>query len=178
MNSGGSQKTISSAFANISGSQKQIFPPIYTWERYNTKKYLISGGVDNGSTSSWHYPVSWAEECEVYEVYNFTIVTGSPYGIRMDSYSFYGYLSGGVPSGYWIDSTPDALASWIWYGDYVSREPDSLGNDGYMLYSTAYGINGNYKKVKDTYQDMVTSTNRNAYPDDGISGSYYYVFKG
>ena len=29
--------------------------------------------------------------------------------------------------------------------------------------------------LKGSYIDLVTSTNSNAYPDDGISGNYWYV---
>lgn len=60
------------------------------------------------------------------------------------------------------------------------REYDSGGNRHDYTYAegTVYVVEPNYKYSKGSRLDTVTSDNRNAYPNDGQSGNYWYVYEG
>lgn len=60
------------------------------------------------------------------------------------------------------------------------RAWDSGGNRHDSVYGvgTVYVVKENHRYFKGSRLDTVTSTNRNAYPNDGQSGSYWYVYEG
>lgn len=68
----------------------------------------------------------------------------------------------------------------------LKRYSDEMGekiSDGtyrYNLYLYYDGVESvtSYSKVRGSRLDTVTSTNRNAYPNDGESGYYWYVYEG
>ena len=65
-------------------------------------------------------------------------------------------------------------AGWISSsGKLAYRIPDTLS--GKIFYPVYYGVKT--IKEKGVYIEDVTSESENTYPKDGISGSYYYVFK-
>ena len=65
-------------------------------------------------------------------------------------------------------------AGWISSsGKLAYRIPDTLS--GKIFYPVYYGVKT--IKEKGAYIEDVTSESENTYPKDGISGSYYYVFK-
>ena len=187
INSGGSRKTTSSAYANISGTRKQIFPLstslVYTWNKYNivytqaviTEELRASNGnwlVYDGDTfytsdSLWEYGLYSPTAIYIPDHYNFS----------MSQFKKYWSMT---------DTSDDGYMGWIGFvargGEYVNSVWASWAPGGYMgEIRNAYMITGytpaSYSKGSTNY-GTVTSTNRYAYPDNNYSGSYWYVFVG
>ena len=191
MNSGGSRKTITSAYGNINGSKKQIYPystsTIYTWNKYN-RVTTTSGGTitktprsTTGSNSSYYLyageTIYWSASPDVdsngYLYFdNVYYYNGDPYNSDKDFLNTLSKL-------YWAanDSNPIPPGS-CWYGSQLTE----AGYDSWGEYfvrpthtvSTTPKVTTHSKGS--TYYGTVTSTNRNAYPDNSYSGSYWYVF--
>ena len=228
MNSGGSRKTISSAFANIDAVSKQIFPSItYKWARYTYS--TLTWEWQRVKTDSDKSTPTWKD-------YTMTSAYAIPYNSNNATSLFTTSLSGttltiSYKSSQKVQLTRDYVINKIEelndaelgdtaYFPIVIFDPTKptqqsisvqlttagVGTDkifGVALeficgiyswtnesyYSSGFYIhpNGNSwshaiaitdwggSKVFDQY---VTSTNRNAYPDAGDSGSYYYEYVG
>ena len=181
MNSGGTRKSISSAYANISGTQKQIFPllqeSIYVWNKYN----VVSSSSSTGSP----YVSVYSSNSNVYNGEGANIFYADGYQIELynGSYMFYfnDFSHAGttpdmaiLPDGYWIYSSSE-YQSRIYSGgtwDYTNSCVT-----GATIYTISTRTTTTYSKGSTLY-GQVTSTNRYAYPDNSYSGSYWYVYQG
>ena len=194
LNYGGSRKTISSAYGNIGGSRKQIFPYnatttyTYTWKKYNATLTDTETNVRAISLKDLGY---FNNGVGVYA--NATKWEATSRGYYIDSYGKYthtNYLSLGYDYDYFILSNSDPTGTYqskIYYTG-GSLDCEGVWNDSgdeiidYRLvrYSSAYeGIDIlEYGYTMGSYVGTVTSTNSNAYPEDGVSGSYWYVYQG
>ena len=186
-NSGGSRKTTSSAYANIGGTRKQIYPynaeTIYTykWRRYST---TTSIATEEGQTLV--IPESYIGYC---------------YAVLYDSLPSYN------ARGFILDSSYTRFQNLIYNGTIgasggsyfafaTNAETDQLMAGESVYVDTAYYISGRgvinggtlqldrfvtkytLTLTKSGSYTTVTSTYRYQYPDDGISGSYYYEYIG
>lgn len=62
--------------------------------------------------------------------------------------------------------------------DCVKGGSEDTNENYYYIFGDIYTKTTEYISVKGSRLDTVTSTNRNAYPNDGESGSYWYVYEG
>ena len=113
------------------------------------------------------------------ETYNDTI---GPY--REHSVLVYGKLGQVIEEGktYRCTQYSDDNAYHVEYGDYKVTIDSIYGEDmaGYRCNVTIVRDIQRVRTIKYKNQkiDTVTSTNRNAYPNDGKSGNYWYVYEG
>ena len=172
MNSGGSRKTTSSAYANIGGSRKQIFPllqeTIYTWNRY----YKTSSSYETSSSVAQHGASFYDTEYVIDRIQYY--ISGTSFIITSANNAGLVPLGG---NGYWITNSSESIPSstgYLYRGGGFVWHYDNVYTNNSTLY--VYTITTSYKKG--SYINQVTSTNRNAYPDNNYSGSYWYEFVG
>lgn len=130
--------------------------------------------VDRAEVSDWNYTSITSEEIlrEQREVYDsWRVVNGQVVmGKRLKEwYDFQGVTTcyAFIPPNYltkYENGYSEKLQTWGW-----------LAYDGYVRIWKDKKLDG-YKKG--SRLDTVTSSNRNAYPNDGASGSYWYVYEG
>ena len=206
-NYGGSRKTISSAFGNIGGSRKQIFPYSYTtvytyhWDIYTvtTSTAWTLGACDETYTSSNPFEIVASY---IYIGSSYRIDEDGEY--HLDGGSYREIREQDVANG--EDCTIYA-GEWFYFHfakitDINNAGNISLGSGDRFCYAVTnvhlyigeasynpIGFDGQIKiyksgatqgtiKEKGSYYSYTSSTNRNAYPDNGISGSYWYVYTG
>ena len=190
MNYGGSRKTISSAYGNVSGSRKQIYPysatTTYTWNKYSVKTNTTSGEITatirSGNTANFGYCIYEGQTFRYGS--NSSIIAGTntyitfPNSITITS-SNYDQISDLAWCSFWTtyDEHPTPPAH-CWYNnvkDYAGYNSSGI----YQLYPnhtvTARAGSVSYSRGSTSY-GTVTSTDRNTYPDNGKSGSYWYIF--
>ena len=198
MNNGGSRKTISSAYGNVSGTRKQIYPYssstvyTYTWEKYsvNSSKEVIF----NSEGTSGYTIGQYSDEnmlCYNPFYYGTDIEYSGGYYTLVDYESGYGTVNGReyitYPSGLAysiVDYTENTYGQMylgpvyrisssssfeIWAGDYSDLD------NYYTIYSLEYGT---VYSCGSTYYGTVTSTSSSTYPKNGKSGSYWYIYQG
>ena len=206
MNSGGSRKTTSSAYGNIGGSRKQIYPAsityTYKWNRY----YIASsgGGVElytYSSNTTLHvndprgiqYSSSYVLENASFEPYDSGLPAGhiNRWRFTITSATSKTISLGYTPSGYWYVSNMSSG-----YIGYQGHEPivytsngsfyDVSDTEGTAEYNEVYAIDVATYHYREkaaiesagSYIDQVSSTTRNAYPDNGSDGTYWYIYQG
>ena len=196
-NIGGSRKTISSAYGNINGSRKKIYPEVtYYWNVYTynpgglsftaTKVYSAVNDISYDvflMNRTWYY--CYNGDCTIYNngtpdcyvhMHNFTEVH---IGDMRDFGLTYGHC--------YVSPLLSSPGGNIYAKNYLS----SAGQKVYFMmgidYSSSgdnfYNTGGGYFTSTQTsagwvYSHQVSSTNRNAYPDNGESGSYKYSYAG
>lgn len=152
---------------------------VYVWGKYNLN-------VKYEEDHSAHAPkqgdinIFW-----VGKSYSFSAVSGE-YTLnnalemsRENDAAQYPYAIDGAMAGDGVYYAEEAYginktAGWISSsGKLAYRIPDTLS--GKIFYPVYYGVKT--IKEKGVYIEDVTSESENTYPKDGISGSYYYVFK-
>ena len=190
MNYGGSRKTISSAYGNVSGSRKQIYPYsktttyTYRWKRYKYEtgiEYQITGPHSDGDRANAYPGIYFGSGYEVTKDTTNGTITVSLTGVTQEytepSYALYeGIGVAGFAKFYTKTYTPtkanpkSALVYIGWITMYTGNGGTYIADYFYRVVCSS--LDGQ-TKVFDRY---VTSTNRNAYPDAGDSGSYYYEF--
>lgn len=62
--------------------------------------------------------------------------------------------------------------------DCVKGGSEDTNENYYYIFGDIYTKTTEYISIKGSRLETVTSTNRNAYPNDGESGSYWYVYEG
>lgn len=202
-NINGTKKSINQMYANINGSRKQIFSKYYVWNKYNRISRTTPGTYERqetqfGTITGWNYNPNGAGEYAFYtsesnirvyddkylelrncswirdwEYDNFvSVLSGKTWSVYSSTYSWSG--------GEW-SSTMIYEANELKYG-VVSNDPYYWDWDDYsgrLLVKYKYRITSTpvttYEKGNTNY-GLVYSTNRNAYPDNSYSGSYWYVF--
>ena len=198
MNSGGSRKTISSAYTNISGSQKQIFPysttTIYTWNYYTIKT------TTSGYTASYRTYDSGSINIPYNTCYR-TTDTEPSINDSDGTFSFTGVSQKGLishdvnfPHHYvgfkygidYADFISDSQLNGYGYTNYYYCDS---GNTLYIELEDNYIYAYNNKLVREyyttanttqsvgSYVGQVTSTSYYDYPYDGISGNYWYIMQ-
>ena len=197
MNSGGSRKTISSAYGNISGSRKQIFPYsettiyTYTWEEWSYDTYTSdpfdyvynAEEIDGDQSENFAYPTFYYSKTGYYgsgnTLYLDNPITGS------------GGYGGNMPNT--PASSPFYVLQGNGWGAISSQSHSSFGTRTHIMefYKTKNGIfalqiiyayyqgsSTTHYTQGSTYYGTVSSTNRDAYPDNGYSSGYWYVYQG
>ena len=229
INSGGSQKTTSSAYANIDAAQKQIFPSItYKWARYkystltwewvkrpSDSDKAIPGSSDYTMTSAYAaVGLSYSTATNIFS----TSLSGTKLTISYKS-SYKAQLTRDYVIGKVEElGNPDEgdmgyFSIMIFDPRYPTQQSISvdltksnIGSDNvagvaiecicgiYSWANESYYSSGFYMKKNSTawshgievtdwggskvFDQYVTSTNRNAYPDAAQSASYYYEYVG
>lgn len=148
---------------------------VYVWEKYNLNvKYEEKLLTDSPKLEDYYNLL-------VGKSYSFSAVTGryslnDSLSVREDdSAAQYPYAIYGASSGdhlYYAKNADGAIASTSWG---TIADVLSYTVSGKSYYPSYYGVK--VTKEKGAYIRDVTSESENTYPKDGISGSYYYVFK-
>ena len=172
----GSARRIKAAYIGSGNTARKFWPHGYVWNRYE---------ID--SVTKYRESISQSRT----ELYSRSTTGGSPYMPPLyNSYTFNestGTYSGAggsfTPSratqsisGYLLQSNyPNGHVVYIEYrsSSTPSGRRQSVSYEGYRFTTSSYS-----EDVQGSYIDQVTSENRNAYPDNGISGSYWYVYQG
>ena len=148
---------------------------VYVWGKYNLNvKYEEKLLTDSPKLEDYYNLL-------VGKSYSFSAVTGryslnDSLSVREDdSAAQYPYAIYGASSGdhlYYAKNADGAIASTSWG---AIADVLSYTVSGKSYYPSYYGVK--VTKEKGAYIRDVTSESENTYPKDGISGSYYYVFK-
>lgn len=148
---------------------------VYVWGKYNLNvKYEEKLLTDSPKLEDYYNLL-------VGKSYSFSAVTGryslnDSLSVREDdSAAQYPYAIYGASSGdhlYYAKNADGAIASTSWG---TIADVLSYTVSGKSYYPSYYGVK--VTKEKGAYIRDVTSESENTYPKDGISGSYYYVFK-
>ena len=200
MNSGGSRKTIASAYGNISGSRKQIFPysatSTYTWNKYsistsssiNTEQipYILfmterivkttydTNSIKNQFTSSGIYIEKSAMDDYCYQERGFELSRSDVF-VVMTASQFSTYQSS---SGIYMDVYYNGYSNLhvIFDTQYVvccattTSLSQAMNDYGYIYKRTPTTTT-----TKGELIGTVTSSSSSAYPSNGVSGNYWYV---
>ena len=166
MNNGGSRKTISSAYANIGGSRKQIHP-------YSTSTIYYVYPINNWTYKTMNTEVQrdWGNDGTIYSSFSFNSSTGK------FTLSGTGYrdLGNGSITGYYLDSG-NSTASTIMYYTNKNYGIDSYGNDKTVFTKVYYRYPVSHSS---SYSSTTTTYYGNLY--DGrttINGyTYYYDYR-
>lgn len=148
---------------------------VYVWGKYNLNvKYEEKLLTDSPKLEDFYNLL-------VGKSYSFSAVTGR-YSLNdavlvreEDSAAQYPYAIYGASSGdhlYYAKNADGAIVSTSWG---AIADVLSYTVSGKSYYPSYYGVK--VTKEKGAYIRDVTSESENTYPKDGISGSYYYVFK-
>ena len=190
-NIGGGQRLNNSAYANISGSNKLIFQRYYQWGRYEIRTSSSGGSWahrDSGvSLQGLGYDGSY-HSCNIWYTDESNISVYSANELRLSrcrhltSYYTRDDLEvldnmAWTTSG---DSSTIEVAPYnVWYDLWFDDDYYGSG-DGLARARATYQITSKptITESRGSYIGSVYSTNRNAYPNDGIRGSYWYVFVG
>lgn len=148
---------------------------VYVWGKYNLNvKYEEKLLTDSPKLEDYYNLL-------VGKSYSFSAVTGryslnDSLSVREDdSAAQYPYAIYGASSGdhlYYAKNADGAIVSTSWG---TIADVLSYTVSGKSYYPSYYGVK--VTKEKGAYIRDVTSESENTYPKDGISGSYYYVFK-
>lgn len=148
---------------------------VYVWGKYNLNvKYEEKLLTDSPKLEDFYNLL-------VGKSYSFSAVTGryslnDALSVREDdSAAQYPYAIYGASSGdhlYYAKNADGAIVSTSWG---TIADVLSYTVSGKSYYPSYYGVK--VTKEKGAYIRDVTSESENTYPKDGISGSYYYVFK-
>ena len=192
--SGNVARRVKAAYVGVGGSARKFWPILYKWNRYEVNStvqytpYVRSDEVIEFGR--------WTEFGQYSLIYSYdTYVYGGNFLYRL-------YSGERFPDPDCVDDLPNgttfyAFEYWVGYNggslSYIRADfgLNSSATDGTMVefikQSGSYG--GTVRRRIHTYSkqtvtsagsyiDQVTSENRNAYPDNGVSGSYWYVFQG
>lgn len=171
-----------SKITNSAGSI--IWQKLYVWKRYNIQTTTSSTYTQYSSSksvsSSGDVPYKTSDG-KLYKTKSFNNSTGT---FTLSSYA--AATIGSRPLVYWINQQSD-LDVVQYYTNQGYRYFYGNNNDCYYIrgtslsYITCPFTLTRYYGAKQTtnsqgsYIDLVTSTNSNAYPTNGISGNYWYV---
>ena len=176
-NVGGTRKSISSAYANISGTRKQIYPysstVVYTykWNRY-TYTYTADSWSGNSFPTGSGYGLSFSSSED--RLYTSSSLTSDPYNENIPMMSNYREV-------YWSKSFSTSQLDTFFGPEYtypfIYTGVRSYRN-GILVPETKVTTYYPGGYTLGSYVDSPTSTYRYQYPDNGISGSYWYVYAG
>lgn len=193
-NVNGSRKTISAEYANIDGVSKQIFPYnatiTYTWNRYNIVTTSSGPELYNSGSNAFLLTSADVSPCGLYCMQNASFTpyynsSSGQYRLTITSASAATIKSGFKPSEYFYhDGSPsintaqgsESYVAKAKSAYYASTDPDYQLCIDVSLYK--YRAGSTVSSQGSTSYGTVTSSSRNAYPDNGVSGSYWYVFVG
>ena len=186
-------RPISKVYIGVDGVSKQVWPKIYKWNRYSVKttnEYKSSYKSDGSDTryianedglltkkfptemtfdsSTGKFNISEPKLFEISKdvsypnIYYTTYCTKTRYGDNLYITGIEDTEEGEYDSIYEVKAVYgrwDDVGTWPKYGIYTSSLVSSTESQGDFITS-------------------VTSTSRNAYPNNGKSGNYWYVFQG
>lgn len=178
--SGNVARKIVKGYVGVSNQAKQFWPNLqYIWNRYSIKTSTIYSYTRTQILRNMNALIG---------------ITSSSYGARhfeFDEITGLFTLSNSISIDYQDRGT--------WYGtDYTYNSETKILSKFECengSFNTIYGLEISYSAANDTlsryqasepeitqsqgdYIDQVRSENRNAYPDNGVSGSYWYVYQG
>ena len=199
MNSGGSRKTISSAYGNVGGSRKQIYPysattstTYYYWDRHELS---VSGSltktsnglgrvVVGGSEGSYYVLIGYGSSC-ISADGNGTYMTWEDskqlyYVSDVCGWGKYFAIVSSVPSTnkIYAKNTFDGNLYTCNHNMYWRTLDQKLCVCCSDTSDTTCVLVVKYTATysKGTYIDEVSSTNATKYPSNNYSGSYWYVY--
>lgn len=183
--SGNVAHRIKVGYIGVGGTARKVFPSGYVWNRYNVTNVVT-------------YYEQWLARAN-YDIVSDSETIGRLGGYRFDSQNGHFIITSNdivtsnverirnLPNnttfyvGYENDiSITSGNVNWIrgtTTGSFVQINIFTKSSD-YMLHWEKYGVGRTSNQTPGAYIDQVTSENRNAYPDNGISGSYWYVYQG
>ena len=190
INKDGSNKELSNAYANINGSSKEIFSKLYKWAKYAKGSHYMA--------LQYNYR-SW--QVSLYTTYSICKSISVNSSETEDSSGrgrvYYGENT--VSGAYYPGQTSDTVGYYLCApyntidvsGDSAILEAKYAGAYGYYAYRiSGFKMDGenrytlldrearaNYNYNYDDFVEYVTSTNKNAYPSNGISGDYKYILQ-
>ena len=176
---------------NYSGSYWYVYagststgPTVYKWKKYSVN--TSSSEPELYSSGSNTFIV---EESAIGDMYCMQNASFTPYNnngnyrFTINSASSATIKVGFKPSGYFYHSNlPSGYIGYAGHEPYVAKAKSayySSGNDIYIdvdLYH--YRAGSTTQTQGSTSYGEVTSTSRSAYPDNGVSGNYWYVYQG
>ena len=180
---------------NYSGSYWYVYagststgPTVYKWNRYTKNTTTSGGGITKQARTG--QPVNWSTYVYEGDTILYSTSPTVPYSgviqfqnsieFRTDNFD---YISNLLSTCYWCveswDNQPVVMGS-VWYGnrtDYAGYD-----NSGEYHFNPTHTISsatpGTSTISQGSYIDQVSSTSRNAYPDNNYSGNYWYVYQG
>lgn len=144
--------------------------PTYTWERYNAIGTAVYDIIENPGLTMTKY--SFSTSVVFYKSMNFNGTTGditfsdaysntaSTWDVIYSNYQTYPFMYNGETPIQITNMTRRAGTTVSYTCTYTSFSINQVDDDGYL---------------KGDYVDIVTSTNPNAYPENGQQGAYWYV---
>ena len=183
MNSGGSRKTTSSAFANINAVSKQIFPYLseteYVWNKYSiSTKQIYEQAYNTVSKVTLSYRGKYF--CGNSITFN---KTNGTFTINSPGQSGEFTTNASLPYDYVnVDGSSSSGLSKVYYAVSGTFKTSSSASNFYMTVSYGemriYYAKSTTQQTQGSYLGQVTSTSSSTYPSNGISGSYWYVYQG
>lgn len=172
----GSAIRVSAAYIGSGSTAHKFWPISYKWNRYTVESVTkYREGLSESRT----------------DLYSRSSTGGFPYKPPLyNSYAF-NELTGeytGTGGSFTPNNTTQSVSGYLLQSNYTkghvvyiesrsSSTPSgtrrSVTYEGYRFTTSSYR-----EDAQGNYIDQVTSENRNAYPDNGVSGSYWYIYQG
>lgn len=181
LSTSGVSRDAASMLSSINGTEREIFSGMHVWERYSIKKSTsyetIRSYVDRFDTRDTYVNDKWYY-C-AYKSYSasgatFTLNEGEVfYSNGTDCINYYidPDMSRQSSSKEKVDTSPmSGLAKIYQVTSQKTNKDDEQVFGGYELTRELFT-----QELKGSYIDTVKSKDENAYPENGISGGYWYV---
>lgn len=191
-------RRVTAAYIGVGGSARKIYPGSYLWNRYNVKsEYQYTPYVMSDTN------IAFSRNAEFRQ---YSLITSYRTSVSNNTFLFILDQGDRIPNPDEIEELTNgtvfyAFEGWCYYIGTSSGQSLNEIRADFGLSSGASGqqmvqftkISGTYggtvnKKVwsssrttvysQGSYIDQVVSDNRSAYPDNGRSGNYWYVYQG
>ena len=175
--SGNVARKIVKGYVGVGNQAKQFWPIQYVWNRYEVDSITKYRDGLASYTSDLYDQITggaWPYRPVLFNSYIFNTATGEYTG--SGGYWTPDYESKSV-SGYLIQ--PNYRRGHVTHIQF-DQMWSSTGSTTYYLKYTGYQFNPTQyqENIQGSYIGQVKSENRSAYPDNGVSGSYWYVYQG
>ncbi len=202
VNIGGVWKTICKSYSNINGIWKPTYKAgevTFTWKKYVVEQVVVSTTysldkantytftwVNGGSTDGWSdYYANYISGYTLYSTQTFDKSSGEVSytgGFAAPSNSNIATFCSDLKAS--LGAAADSAASaYRQYDKYVSGNIETFhveirvytDNNGIEIYEKKVVANNTYSDAQGEYIEDVTSSDYNAYPENGVQDGYWYV---
>lgn len=172
---GGRARKVIAGYVGVNGIARKFWPSVvyYYWNVYNinyTQTITRESNITIPFSSSPISVYTWRD----YEIINgrYDLTNAKRTGNGLSNQSGYHPTDGGFIVGSWRNNTGySSPTGWYWENYTLSQ---TSGSWVYILYCDKYDL----VAKQGSYVRRVTSTNQNAYPQNGVQGDYWYVYQG
>ena len=171
----GVARKVKSGYVGVNGVARKFWPSVvyYYWNVYNinyTQTITRESNITIPFSSSPISVYTWRD----YEIINgrYDLTNAKRTGNGLSNQSGYHRTDGGFIVGSWRNDTGySSPTGWYWENYTLSQ---TSGSWVYILYCDKYDL----VAKQGSYVRRVTSTNQNAYSQNGVQGDYWYVYQG